>query len=195
MPFFRHLAARQVADSWLSERKDFLQRSWRKLLVISAVMVGITAFFQSHIRIGWDPQKNSCLPWHFFIYSPIDDVEVPRRGQLVRVNLPKHAPAAFPRQLREALETGLPGGGAKIVVGMPGDRIRIRNNWLVVNNEPWGFLWLMNTLRLKDKQLDTDYRVPAGHYLVLGTQPESYDGRYWGVIPQKDILGSIRVLF
>lgn len=195
MRFFRPITTPQAAKAWLAERKAFFLRSWRKLLVISALMVAGSAYVQSYVRIGWDPQVKGCLPWHFFSFSPTDDVEVPYRGQLVRVNLPKQAPAWFPRELKKRLETGLPGGGAKIVVGMPGDLVRIRNNWLVVNEEPWGFLWLMNTLRMEDKQLDTEYRIPAGHYLVLGTQPESYDGRYWGVLPQHDILGSVRVLF
>lgn len=194
MPSLKATAASWAASDWAQERWAFLKRSFKPFLVIAAIMLLVATAIDRTVRIGWDPQQASCLPWKFYLYSPVDDVEVPYRGQLVRVNLPKKGPGQLDKKLADRFAKGLPGGGAKIVVGMPGDRIRIKNNWLVVNEEPWGFLWLLPSLKLGDKALDTDYRIPAGEYLVLGTTPESYDGRYWGTIKQKDILGSIRVI-
>lgn len=182
------------SPSWLSERKVFLERSLLPLAVTGSVIAGLAYAIEANVRIGWDPQGRSCLPWVFYVYGTVDDVEVPARGQLVRVRLPKTGPGTLPDGFREEFARGLPGGGAKIVVGMPGDRVRIKSNMLIVNNQPWGWLWLLPTLKLASGSLDTDYIIPDGHYLVLGTEPESYDGRYWGVLPQRDILGSIHVV-
>lgn len=194
MQFRNRNVANWAGNDWVVERKAFLKRSIKPFLIATLIMFLIATVIDKTIRIGWDPQQTSCLPWTFYLFSPVDDVEVPYRGQLVRVNLPKTGPGHLDKVLADRFAKGVPGGGAKIVVGMPGDLIRIKNNWLVVNEEPWGFLWLLGSLGLQDKGLDKEYRVPDGEYLVLGTTPESYDGRYWGTVKQKDILGSIRVI-
>jgi conjugal transfer pilin signal peptidase TrbI len=30
--------------------------------------------------------------------------------------------------------------------------------------------------------------VPNGYVLLMGTEPRSYDGRYWGFAPQKMVI-------
>lgn len=181
-------------SAFIESRIAFFQRIWKKLLIISVALIATAMVIEQNVRIGWDGQSRSCLPWAFYYYHPIDDVEVPTRGQLVRVNLPKKGPGHLQKDLRERFEKGVPGGGAKLVVGLPGDRVVIKDNWIFVNEEPWGYLWLLPHLKLEPNALDTEYTIPEGRYLVMGTQAESYDGRYWGTIPQKDILGSLRVI-
>lgn len=184
----------QRAEAWVAERRAFFSRKWKPLAVSCLAMLLAATLIKHNVRIGWDGQQRSCLPWTLYFYTPVDDVAQPFRGQLVRVNLPKSGHERLPTVLRERFQKGAAGGGAKLVVGMPGDLIRIKNNWLVVNEDPWGFMWLMPGLNYKDKELDQEYRIPTGHYLVLGTQPESYDGRYWGLVKEADILGSVRVI-
>ncbi len=74
----------------------------------------------------------------------------------------------------------------KRVIGLPGDRVEVKNGKVFVNDIP-----------LKEKYLEAkpNYQwgtviVPANSYLVLGdNRNNSYDSHYWGFVPRKNIIG------
>jgi len=76
----------------------------------------------------------------------------------------------------------------KRVIGLPGERVMIKDNLLYINNkivsEPY------------KHQLTLDYKleqvIPEGYYFVLGdNRPISNDSRIFGLISQEEILGNI----
>jgi signal peptidase I len=104
----------------------------------------------------------------------------------------------------------------KRVIGLPGDRIHLRNNVVYVNDRPLkepyaiyrasapdGFrddfpnLASMDArvdaawwIRLRNLVRDGELTVPKGDFFMLGdNRNDSDDSRYWGFVPQSHIVG------
>lgn len=86
----------------------------------------------------------------------------------------------------------------KRIVGLPGDKVEIRNKQLYVNDEP--------VTRPYERHADPGYNrlrdnygpkvVPPESYLCLGdNRDESHDGRFWGFVPRTYLRGRAAIIY
>jgi signal peptidase I len=82
----------------------------------------------------------------------------------------------------------------KRLIGMPGDAVEIRKGIVYING-----VKLEEPYRNGDPNPADNYDsmvVPPGNFFVLGdNRDNSYDSRYWGFVPEADILGTPLVIY
>lgn len=89
----------------------------------------------------------------------------------------------------------------KRVVGLPGDRVELRNKVIFVNGEKWDEHFGVNKGGLygEASEKNTDfgpYTVPPDSVFVMGdNRDRSYDSRYWGAVPFSDIKGKALIIY
>ena len=100
--------------------------------------------------------------------------DTPKRGDIVTFHPPSQPHAFF----------------VKRVVGLPGDRIRIRHNRAIVNGHPLREPYVRTTPCTYLCNLPREIVVPPGHYFMLGdNRGQSDDSRDWGPVPRGALVG------
>lgn len=81
--------------------------------------------------------------------------------------------------------------GAKYVAALPGDAVQIKAGEIYINGRWWGPLALVDAKKVPGpvERYNASYSVPKGNVLILGTSAKSYDGRYWGLVNESEIIG------
>ncbi len=89
----------------------------------------------------------------------------------------------------------------KRVIGLPGDRVELRDKVIYINNEKWNDPYGIYKGRLfgddPEKTVNFGpYTVPAGFVFCMGdNRDRSYDSRYWGPVPISDIKGQAEIIY
>jgi signal peptidase I len=77
----------------------------------------------------------------------------------------------------------------KRVIGLPGDTVDIHDGTVWVNGKKLAEKYTNGVSEPYDQHMP--YKVPADCYFVMGdNRGNSYDSRFWGCVPRKDIIGT-----
>jgi signal peptidase I len=184
--------------------------SVQSLLGTVVIAVFVITFIVQAFQIPSPSMENTLLVGDYLLVNKlcyggggVGDFVMPyrrvRRGDIVVFHYPVNPAQHF----------------VKRVIGVPGDRVRLVNKQVFVNGtplkEPYAHFsrpandvfrdnfprldvlsgptpewWVQLRKLVEDGQLI----VPEGHYFVMGdNRDDSYDSRYWGFVPQANIIG------
>ncbi len=101
----------------------------------------------------------------------------PKRGDIVVFKYPRDPSRDYVKRL----------------VGLGGETVALKNSRLYINGQEVPEKYLPPGLRFGDYG---PIRVPEGHYLMLGDNRNvSEDSRYWGPLPEKNIIGKALMIY
>lgn len=153
-------------------------------MVLSLALVLALEVSEGRWALATDVQRYyRCLPFSWYLVTPVPDGYAPERGELVQFAPPDHV-----SRFTQAFQI------IKIVAAVEGDRWTIEGDALFINDEKWGQLFLLKTLGRKPGAFDGTGLVAEGEVFVLGTNPSSYDSRYWGALTIDNINGRAHVI-
>ncbi len=199
-----------------SERKAPPQRSFFAelpvLMVVAFVLALLlkTFLIQAFFIPSASMEPTLLVGDRVLVNKVVYDLREPRRGEVVVFSESGAAPLAatdegLVRRALRGLASGLglgPSGEKdfiKRIIGLPGDRVAMRDGVVMINGEPLPEAPTTEGGYLSERDL-TDFgpvRVPQGHYFMMGdNRPNSSDSRFpsLGTIPAEQVVGRAFVL-
>ena len=160
---------------------------WKKLypLFCGLILVGSIAVAVSVIKaLGYHItySATASMPRGFYLIVPIKKIN---RYDIVEF-IPPLLGLTFLHNQRLVPQSGLL---LKYVFAIPGDNVCVRNDAIWVNDRKIGKVYRMIEGRLLP-QTKICGKLEDGQYLLLSNKrPRSFDGRYFGIVAARNILG------
>ncbi len=166
-----HQKAIREAVSWLwvALAFFFIHGTLVQARVIPSASMERTLLVGDHLimsRFGYDAGL-PFTPWHVRLWRE------PQRQQVVVFRAPLAGQPDYVKRL----------------IGLPGDRVEIRNGAVWINGRPLAEPYLSASMPASERF--GPLVVPAGQYFVMGdNRGNSYDSRFWGFVPHNAIIGT-----
>lgn len=150
---------------------------WTVAGVAAVSMVLALHQVKQHWALTYSPEIRQSLSRSTFLVDL--DNKSTERGQFIGFRV-------GPGLVRYAEGTGF----MKVLVGLPGDKLSVTATATFVNGvKVAGPLDLTAELDRPAADFVRSETIPAGKLFVVGTQPKSYDSRYWGYVDTASVVG------
>lgn len=178
----------QVAGTitcWIDEHPRVF---WGMVIVYAAIftVAAISPWYQIHMR---DQES-----WPFHTVFLIKKGMLPERGELVAFQLREEY---VERIEPHAPRTQIPVNTMwmKRVLGMPGDRVDVVENQVVINGQPVASGFGRDRFGVPIYLTSFRGEIPLHQYYVSLPHPRSFDSRYYGMVKESDVIGLAVPLF
>ncbi|MDD5056524.1 MAG: signal peptidase I [Sideroxydans sp.] len=168
---------------WCGRR---LLKTMGKGIVFFSFVLLITASVLN-MRLLYDEQNASCLPYTLYLvrYHHVSEF---KRGDIIAFTPGTRMGYLFDGKVI-----------VKMVGAVAGDVISVKSGEFSINNKVIGPLDIEKSASSYMKRdvasFERTETVPPGNVLMIGTVPHSFDGRYWGFLPQEAVIGSVYPIF
>ncbi len=182
------------------EKKKSVFREYAEAIIIAVLLA---LFIRTFVIQAFKIPSGSMLPTlqigdHLLVNKFLYGIKVPFTGTLlIPIKDPKHGDVVvfrFPEDRKVDY--------IKRVIGVPGDKVEIRNKSLVINGkkieDPHGHFTSTASLPAGASPKDNfgPITVPEGKIFVMGdNRDNSYDSRFWGYVDQTDVLGKAIIIY
>lgn len=215
-------AGEQVDDKQLQRaaKEPLIVEYARTFFPIILIVLVLRAFIAEPFRIPSGSMMPTLLVGDFILVNKFDygirlpvinkkiiPIGEPHRGDVVVFRYPKDPSVDY----------------IKRIIGLPGDKIIYRNKTLYINGKQVPQEWLGRyagpehslpaagdtlymeqlgkvrheiLLNSKSGTLNSEYVVPKGHYFAMGdNRDNSNDSRYWGFVPEGNLVGKAMIIW
>ena len=166
--------------SFFSELKDFSFDTIKIIIISLVIIVGVRSFVMQPFFVNGQSMEPNFYDGDYLIINEIGyRLDNPKRGDVIVFHYPNDPSQFF----------------IKRVIGLPGEKIEIRNKEITVYNKdnPDGFA-LDEFYIPKSAVISKDYsqELKNDEYYVLGdNRIASSDSRVWGVLERHHIVGKV----
>ena len=170
----------KAATVWKAHRKPWPVFAVQCLVLLAVILAG-GKWFMAHYTLGL-ASGTPCLPGRLYL--------VEKGGQPVRHGLVAFRTDGRQRPYRPGTRF------VKLVVGLPGDQVEINAACRGAVVRPDGAVYsfvledsVLDRLGKECRDFAASYDIPPDSYFVMGTLPDSYDSRYWGLVSSEQVIG------
>jgi signal peptidase I len=163
-------------------------REWIKDLFIAFIVAMVVrTFFIQAFRIPSESMVPTLLAGdHLLVEKITYRFREPRRGEVIVFKFPLDKDKDY----------------IKRVIGLPGDIVEIRNKVVYLNGKPLKEPYTIHIdpnvipKELSPRDFFGPVKVPENSFFVMGdNRDNSFDSRFWGFVPKKDVIGKALIIY
>jgi len=159
---------------------DFVMDILETVAFVGSLFIVLYLFIMAPHQVKGASMENTFHSGDYILTSKISyKFEKPKRGDVIVFKSPKNPDIDY----------------IKRIIGLPGDRIKINDNVVYLNNTPLQENYIAAPTTLFEGgfiQNGVEAIIPEGYLFVMGdNRPRSSDSREFGFIPLTDIIGKV----
>lgn len=167
---------KELGPSTSSRIIDFIQ----SFVIIGAIFASIYLFIAQPHKVSGSSMVPNFQDGDYILTDKISyKFIVPKKGDVIVLKNPRNESQDF----------------IKRIIAIPGDKIRIEDNTVYVNNNPINEPYIPSNFITSGQNFLTDgetISMGEGQYFVMGdNRSHSSDSREWGTVIKKEIIGKV----